>query len=701
MGAEKIVENHRTKKSTTFCSLCTLEARRRGEHGTPHDGRSPMTRWTRKPSAAQLALASLAVSHGACDAPRVAGTINLGPQNGQVISGVVDGLSVLVPPPGLSDERASLDTLQLSDGIHRVDLTVLDRSGNTGTTALYFDVQNGAREPPRFTGRFVEAWASSGEASTRFIGRASHGAVAADFDGDGLLDLLAWDDISFHMIRQSAPWVFQQLEWSNERVTAAGVADLDRDGDPDVIAVGERVHVLENRSGLLFERRDIEASMHIPPLTTTDSVYDGVTFTDLDADGLVDIAIGGFSCSGLRSYVLHNEGGLVFRDVAAEMGLEGFGTTVFALAMDRPDPSGDLHVWTMYESCAPFGPAHAVFQPAEGLPTATSRTSPIERGAYMGSAYLDANNDGVLDLWLSETIRNPLYAGPAYGTDSSRRAGLEALPDESGSHFEQWAMVTLDADLDGHTDVLVTQAVRWGTPASLRPHPRLMRRVPHGVFRDVSALAGLAEPREGCQSAYGADLDADGDTDLVLGCAARTRILRNDLVAPGRGRTIALHGTVSNIDGIDAHIDADGGEHRLSRGGGQPYAGGVVRESLALGNTGFRVTWPSGITQTVAGSDHAVIDVHEPEVFDIEPRRIAAGGSARIEVTVRPAVLGTPEAAVRVDASDPAWSAAMLHRDPDGAWRGSLAAPAASSTVVFTVRVGAQTFRVRPRVYVR
>lgn len=69
----------------------------------------------------------------------------------------------------------------------------------------------------------------------------------------------------------------------------------------------------------------------------------------------------------------------------------------------------------------------------------------------------------------------------------------------------------------------------------------------------------------------------------------------------------------------------------------------------------------------------------------------------------RPDVLSTTlriHAPVAVDASSGSWLEPPSP-GPDGVWRGTLAPPSSASTVVLTVTMGADTLRVRPRVYVR
>jgi hypothetical protein len=643
----------------------------------------------------RIALAS-ALTLAGCDHEPVAGVIRVGTWGSQLVSASIDTVPARIEPG--SDSEGSIDTRLIPDGVHRLEVH-WRRDGREHHDVVDVRIANGPAVVVE--GGFVETWASSTNASAQPIGRPPFGGTSADIDADGDEDIFVWTSTEAFVLRQIAPLTFERIALAQARLfSTAGFADLDGDGDPDLIAAGSEVVAYENRGGVLSERTDVFARAGFVPYPLSSAYASGITFTDIDADGLVDIALAGFSCSGSRDYVFHNEGNWVFRDVAASLDMVNEGLSTIAFAMDRPEPGGPLHVWSMFEGCLSIGPAHTVFDANGGLPVARSSESPEDVGAYMGSAYFDANGDGALDLWLSLTAANGFYLAPQYRARSGRRFGLEAFPDEFGSFIEQWAVAALDADLDGRTDLFVTQSPSPMNPGR-SPHPRLLVRSRGDAFHDVSEATGLLSPREACTSVHASDLDGDGDTDLILGCAQRVRILRNDIVAHGRGTTVVLRGRTSNRDGIDAHLTTRTGEHRLVRAGGNPYASGVRRESLALGDGPLRVTWPSGIEQSVAVDTDSVLTVIEPEAVMVTPRVIEATDSTQVRVAVAPALFGDANAMVRVFATTGAWSDALLHRDDDGVWRAVFDAPRESANIVFTIRIGERVLPIHPTVYVR
>ena len=161
---------------------------------------------------------------------------------------------------------------------------------------------------------------------------------------------------------------------------------------------------------------------------------------------------------------------------------------------------------------------------------------------------------------------------------------------------------------------------------------------------------------------------------------------------------MVLHGTVSNPDGVDARLTSPGGEHRLVRGGGNPYAGGVTRETLRAPEGSMTIAWPSGIVQQVDVGPGPVLEVTEPAVLRVTPRRVSPSAPVQIEVT--PAALGDASAPVSVSINAGTFST-PLRREADGVWRGTLVTPPSAATVVIEVTVGSQKLLVRPRVFVR
>jgi hypothetical protein len=604
--------------------------------------------------------------------------------------------SAALTPPSPSYPDPVLDTRLLADGPHTLSLDLAE-----GPKIKTYDhtivVANGPAATPSFTGKLTDVSASAG----LLFGdpaNARDGAVAGDLDGDGDLDLFVFRLGGGRLYLQTAPMVFTPTGPFVGSINAAGLGDLDGDGLLDVVAVGLGLHILHNTGGALV---DVTAESGVPPLPDRD--FRGVTFADVDGDGLLDVAVGQFNCADIKgapNLILRNEGAFHFSDIAATLGLGEPEAATFTVAIDVTDSDDLLHVWPFHEGCTSNNTRHYRFAPGPDLPTLVDAVEPVQIENPMGSALLDADGDGALDLWISGDTTSPLWTAPKLLESTAPYVGLDVHLDQQGHPIQGWSKVLFDADLDGRPDVLTVHENTHDPSDNGAPgHSTLFWQRAPGHFSDVASLAGL-DAVPGCQTAQGVDIDGDGDSDLLLGCPGTLHLLRNDLVDPTSGRTIVLHGTMSNPDGVHALLTSPGGELRVSRGGGQPFAGGVSRESMRAPSGKLSVRWPSGITQLVDVGSAPVLHVIEPRAYTVTPRRIDAKTPGPVSVEVDPQKLGDAAALVEVTPSAGVWSKALV-KEADGVWRGTLVTPPAPATVVLQIKIGATLLRTRPRIYVR
>ena len=620
--------------------------------------------------------------------------------SGQVGSWSLDGSPL--PPPTPKDPSLLLDTLKFADGEHTLSLEAL-KGGSVKLFSGKVSFDNGPPGGPPLQGTFTDIAGTIAIPQPSVPAGKNHpGAIAGDLDGDGDLDLVAWMPFlgQVQIYLQTGPLSFTPTGAPIFfTVASAGLGDLDGDGLPELVLGGGELRVFKNIGGS-FNDVTAQTGLVQPPGVPRD--YQGITMVDLDDDGLLDILVAHLHCSGdtAPNLALRNEGGLRFADVAPELGLVLAETRTFAFAADRVGKDGVLHLWPYHDACK-NGPMtkHYRFGPGPDLPVLLDVTEPKDNLGPMGSAVLDTDGDGLLDEYVSGCFNNPVWNGPEYSATISPFVGLDAFPDPDGHFIAAWSMATLDANLDGLPDIYVTHHPSGPSGNIEGSRDAFFWQKAPGHFREIAGSVGLTGFQP-CRSVQAADLDSDGDADLLIGCASSIRVLRNDLVDPTPGRTVMLHGSISNRDGVNAQITSPSGEPRLVRGGGNPYAGGVAQETLRAPSGTITVTWPSGIVQQVDAGTGPVLDIFEPKVVSVFPRRVLASGPSPVQIVVRPAELGDPAAAVAVSASLGVFTTPM-HQDPDGIWRGELAPPSAVATVVLEVTVGAQKLKVRPRVFVR
>jgi len=239
-----------------------------------------------------------------------------------------------------------------------------------------------------------------------------------------------------------------------------------------------------------------------------------------------------------------------------------------------------------------FGDATSTwFPPAPARPQA---------GAPSGHVLFDLNGDGALDLVSADgsglrLLRN----GGARFTDDTSRALPAGVRDAA-------AVIAGDYDNDGRPDLFVIST----------GGARLFRQKADAAFEDVTITAALpALPRLATTAAF-ADLDHDGDLDIIV-AGESTGLLRNngngtfaDITAASGfrappGRAIAVAPTdYDNRRDIDVLIAAADGAPQLFRN----MRDGTFRDSAA----------DAGLTAAGENSSLAVADVNKdgyPDIF--------------------------------------------------------------------------------------
>ena len=145
-----------------------------------------------------------------------------------------------------------------------------------------------------------------------------------------------------------------------------------------------------------------------------------------------------------------------------------------------------------------------------------------------GVALLDFDNDGLLDVYLTDSLtvdnaKDPTAARSALYRNLGK-ATFEDVTEKAGVAHPGWAMgvCTADVDGDGWKDIYVTGLGR----------NTFYRNNHDGTFADLSARAGLAA--SGWSTGCGfADYDRDGDLDLFVSRYVRMNLA--DLPEFGKG----------------------------------------------------------------------------------------------------------------------------------------------------------------------
>ena len=302
-------------------------------------------------------------------------------------------------------------------------------------------------------GKFTDVTEQAGVGGDGF----SFAAIAADFDNDGLTDLLVTSYGNVTLYRNKGDGTFEDVTAKaglNVKGWAIGATwlDYDRDGCIDLF-VGRYVkfdpayrsyYAADNYPGpldyaaetnLLFHNNchggfvDVSEKSGIAKFKGRAM---GVTAADFDGDGYPDVYVAN---DRTESFLFHNKHDGTFEEIALEAG-------------------------------AAFG--------QNG-----------ESSAAMGPVFFDMNNSGHADLWVSDSKYNRLLqnSGKLPFTDVTQQAGISQL----AAQYISWGAGAFDFDNDGRTDLLVF-------------HGGLIHMVPqeHSIFwnlggtkfEDVSTEAG-------------------------------------------------------------------------------------------------------------------------------------------------------------------------------------------------------------------
>ena len=435
-------------------------------------------------------------------------------------------------------------------------------------------------------------------------GLLGHGGAWGDVDGDGDLDLYVGgfaDRPDEEYLPAEGPvtsrmlindwWRFRPAAAETEmtaRTSGALFADFDNDGALDLYvannakpnrprrSVGEIQGQAKQTRSALFRnegnsgRWTIQNGGAVP-----DSLFTArnVGAFDYDLDGKLDLfVVEDRFRKGPRSVLLHNEGGegeLVFRDATAEVGLpENLFGLGHAVADLNDDGRPDFFVGHSNRMFLSRGDG-TYFEP-ESLKQ-TFAWEPLHGEDWpCGAALGDLNGDGLFDLVVSihcETARNRLYLnwglkeGVPQFEDVTARAGWPESVPARCPHVE-----IQDFDNDGRPDVYLSAG--WldddgtFTPLILRNVGNNSEGIPQ-----FTPPREVAPPMVYYPAGPSADWNGDGRVDLFLinwFAGNRSRLLENRS-ASGNWLDVVVEGTTFNRQGIGSRITVTSGDGKRTR----------------------------------------------------------------------------------------------------------------------------------------
>ena len=530
--------------------------------------------------------------------------------------------------------------------------------------AFLIAVSPDAAQGAETKGRFVESAAELGiDFTHRHFGTGEKympenmgpGVAVLDYDGDGLLDVyfaqgipLAGDERDPTAINR----LFRQTpDGTFVDVTArAGVGDpgygmgssfgdYDRDGDLDLYVTNFGPNVLyRNRGDGTFEDVTATAGPDCPLWSVSSGFFDPDGDGDLDlyVTNYLDFAFDnhkwcGISQTGVRAYChpdvynavpdcfYRNEGDGSFTEVSREVGIVPTADGV-GLGVAFADLDGDGHQDIYVANDAQMN--YLYLGDGKGGFTESALLSGVgfnDTGAAessMGVEIGDLDGDGLQDIFLThlDEQTNTLYRNLGGGLfiDITQITGLAS----KSMAWVGFGTVFFDYDNDGDLDIVVANGhiidnIELFDPVRSHAQPgQLFENSGKATFTDISTALGLTDRLVG-RGAAGADLDRDGDLDLVIAQNdGRTLVLVNKTEDLGQSVAFRLEGGPSNPQGFGARLELSAGDHsqiRHARSSSGYLSQGPPETQFGLGPAKqvdeLRVDWPAGQSQRFQSLD--------------------------------------------------------------------------------------------------
>jgi hypothetical protein len=451
---------------------------------------------------------------------------------------------------------------------------------------------------------------TSGRSPEKYLPESSGpGCAFLDFDNDGWMDIYLVNSGKCDFFNPNPP--LRNALYKNNRdgtftdvtekagVGAGGygqgvaVGDYDGDGLPDmyVTQYGRSILYHNNGNGTFTDVTD-KAGVAAPGWASS------AVWFDYDNDGRLDLFVGNFAdfskelnkpcgihedgrhhyCipkvyAGMPSWLFHNNGDGTFTDVSKESGIANHLGKVWGVVATDINNDGWMDLWVSNDTVQNFLFANRKGKFDEIAETAGVAYSDSGRArSGMGVDSADFMNDGWMGLFVANLDRE-MFA--IYKNNHDETFDDLALPSGIGKAtklLSGWGLKFFDYDNDGNLDLFLSN----GNPDDLIEslHSDVTYQEPPVLFHNsgksfdnVSSQSGplFAKSMSARGLALG-DFNNDGAVDVLIACNDGAPVLvQNNAGRENHWLGIRLIGKKANIDAVGAVVTYQAGDLNRSR----------------------------------------------------------------------------------------------------------------------------------------